>query len=1057
MNDNIIISIISKTYFNIVSLFIFIFGLLLIVFITLQNGLFIGEITLANVHVEQLYIKWNNKIDISAKEISIEKLEDSNSTFDSKDIKKYLKLVSHSKSWFNSIVFENISYNHKIHTSFKYREHEYGFINVSSDDIALKSSISLSENILHLSISELSNKQRKIEGSGDIYLDTEKITAYTNINLNISNDADLNLYSKITPENLFYKFRSNKNITNIDHLIKIANLPKEVNYWAHDAIDMQYLNIKSIHGYVSYNDLQNAYKNLYVKAVVNRVNYKYNPKLEAIHAKNVILEFKNGILYIFPKNASTYGTDLATSSINIDFTKEEELLTLNLFFDAMLNQEMLTLLETYKIKLPFKQNSGSLSTDLKLIIGLRSIDVEAIGKFYTKKANFHYLGLDIDISNALINLNNSDISVQNMDVQYKTIAQAKVNVSYNAQTSQGAVDFLFNSINLKGVSLKHKSTPLKARYSIASTGDSISVDKSDWKYQGSTLSIDPLSMSFDLQDLKINIPATMVQLDNIGNSFVSGSVDLKTMSTLLQLDILKFEYDGVKLSQSNTPIKIKYNTKLSVYSDNTVHFTVGGSKYKAKRFYVDMDEEGIFRLKHTSIEIGKYIKTKVYAKYNNKTKKSNISLSNFTLKDPNTQKTLYKNSKIILAAQINKENILITSKELDTTFVSQDTGWRLELNSIGRISSRSSLLEKFKIEEGSFTLYKNNNDKYTRFNSSLVYPFGVLVKNNIPMKEYHLEGRIYKEKVYIDINDIVHIEIKDTIDVDLKNSVINIQEALNAIKSSATDDNEARSLDITLKAKNSHLYVNDARKIIYDSVDLQYCNDILTAQLKYDKGDAGLRLQGDDFHLYGKNFNDDFMNNLFALSHSSEGRLSFSISGKVDNYEGTAYIEESTITDYKTLNNILAFVNTIPSLITFNVPGYSKDGIYIKEAYVDFTSKENNFDLKNIFLDSKEIDILGKGSVDITQGNLDVTLNLKTDLGSDLAKVPLVGHILLGEDSISTTLKITGPLADPNVESLIAQEIIVAPINIIKRTLALPYNLIEGVIDTVSENNMTKE
>ncbi|MCF6330599.1 MAG: AsmA-like C-terminal domain-containing protein, partial [Sulfurimonas sp.] len=68
---------------------------------------------------------------------------------------------------------------------------------------------------------------------------------------------------------------------------------------------------------------------------------------------------------------------------------------------------------------------------------------------------------------------------------------------------------------------------------------------------------------------------------------------------------------------------------------------------------------------------------------------------------------------------------------------------------------------------------------------------------------------------------------------------------------------------------------------------------------------------------------------------------------------------------------------------------------------------------------------------------------LKTDLGSAASKIPIVGYILFGDDTISTTLKVIGKLDNPKVKSMIAKDIIVAPINIIKRTLSLPFNLLK--------------
>ena len=92
MNDKTVINTISTIYFTIVSFLSFIFLLLTAVFIILQNGLYIDSISIPNIQVKQLYIKWNEKVDISIKEISVVKKESNNKAeFNYKELDKYLK------------------------------------------------------------------------------------------------------------------------------------------------------------------------------------------------------------------------------------------------------------------------------------------------------------------------------------------------------------------------------------------------------------------------------------------------------------------------------------------------------------------------------------------------------------------------------------------------------------------------------------------------------------------------------------------------------------------------------------------------------------------------------------------------------------------------------------------------------------------------------------------------------------------------------------------------------------------------------------------------------
>ncbi|MFA7501328.1 MAG: AsmA-like C-terminal domain-containing protein, partial [Sulfurimonas sp.] len=103
--------------------------------------------------------------------------------------------------------------------------------------------------------------------------------------------------------------------------------------------------------------------------------------------------------------------------------------------------------------------------------------------------------------------------------------------------------------------------------------------------------------------------------------------------------------------------------------------------------------------------------------------------------------------------------------------------------------------------------------------------------------------------------------------------------------------------------------------------------------------------------------------------------------------------------------------------------------------------KDDIYNVSDFYLESKEIEIVGRGEASIEKNSINLDLNLKTDLGSSVSKIPLVGYILLGEESISTSLKVTGALDNPDVSTQVAKDIAVAPFNIIKRALTYPLEL----------------
>ncbi len=1020
--------------------------LLISLFVVLQNGLYLDNVSISNIHAKNIYIKWDNKINVSMQELQIDTKKDKTKLtipFTFKEVSKYIKIISQTTNWFHSIVISSIQIG-DTSGSFKYTNDDQGFLVLQSPTLQLKSNIYFHSRFLKILINNFEDKKKSLQGKGIIVFDTDTKRIYTKINLDIHKDANLTIYSMSDSKHLVYNVVSNQNITNISHLIKIAHLPKEVIYCVYTAIKMNYLSINEFHGFINYNDMQNAYKNIHVKASITQLNYTYNPKLDAVHTPQTNLEFKNGILYIRPQNPHSYSMDLGKSWLKIDFSQKEELLTLYLLFDGSLNKDMLHVLNTYKIKLPFLQRKGKVDTNLTITVNLRTIDVNAKGNFYTKKANFDYLGLNIDIYNAHIQLDNYDVLIDKMNAQYKHIAQADVHVRFNAKKAIGTIHLDFNKINSNGLSLITNQQPLHVTYNINPNQDTIDIQASKWKFKTQTISLDKLLVDFNLNTLKANIPIVFFKVGTLASGYMNGVINLKTSKMNFDVDLLKLQYSGIKLSQTTTPLRVQYDKILSVSSSKEIFFTVNGSEYKAKNFSIDFKNESIF-LKHTFLEISQYISTKIYANYDFNSKKSHISLSDFILKNPKTGKTLYKNNKILLGGYIDGKNITIDSKELGAIFVLNNDEWRLTLNSIASIAQKSQFLRKYKLDDGEISFYKKSDALYTHFQANILYPYPLLVDKNKEISKYTISGKITKEqKIYLRINKNINVKIDKDVKIKIHDSGLNIDKIIDFTKQIITSNTTAKSdFKLSVDAINSYLYLGNNRYAISDAMHLQYYNNIVTAQLTYRKGNAGFKLQNNTFHLYGKNFDDKFMEKLFVLSKFSGGRLDFSMNGTLDDYQGIFYMNDTNMLDYKLLNNVLAFINTVPSLVTFSLPGYNKKGLHVNNAYVKFHAKKGVFDISDIYLESKEMTILGKGNANVKKNTIDLTLNLKTDLGSNLSKIPLVGYIIFDGKSISTTLKVSGKLNDPTVNTMLAKDIVVAPLNIIKRTLTLPYELLK--------------
>ena len=1019
--------------------------------------MYIDNISLPNIKIKQLYIKWNEKLDLSVKETFVVK---ENSTTDPKvnfkSISNSFKKVLLFHTWFEHIVIDKIVFN-DINAKFSYKDGEEGFLVASSPTLSLKSSLSFDNEFMDLKIENLKDKKRKISVHGNIILDTINSELASYIDININDEILLNTVAYSNDKKFFYKITSPKDIKDITYTMELLPLPEEARYWAYKAFTTSSITLNSAHGWLEYKNLSEAYKNIYASATGHDLSYTYNPKLKPVDTKATDVEYKNGVLYIRPKQAFSYNFYLNKSWLKIDFTKKEELLTLHLLFDAKLNRDILYILNAYGIRVPFLQNSGRTKTNLKIAVNLRTIAVNAKGDFFTKKANFNYSGANIDVKDLYVLLDNYDITINDMYAKYKDIANTVVNAKYNAKSSKGTIDIKVKDLDLQSSDIPlHNTQSFNVLYTLSPSQDNIKIENTAWLYKDKIVNVDKLDIPFDLKKLVVNIPATLVEVPTIASAYVSGTSNIKTKISDLNIDLLTFKYSGLELSQSNTPVKLTYDKKLSIQSNNKIQFTFNNFDCALEKTLIDMQPDKI-KLKHSILSINNIVKANITGDYNLDKSNGLITSKSLNFGTKKFPDLFSNNKKVDFNISNSSDEFSISSSALNMAYKESEGQWKVNINSLKDIAQNSKLLQDYNVTSGNLLIAESHDGKDIDFTANVKYPYKILVIDNKPVQNYVISGKVNKKtnKVTFSVNDAINVNVNNDISVRVKNSGINLSAAFDLMKNIHLDSDGDVDKNIILRANNSYLYISKNRHIIFDYATLQYFNKIITAQFTHAKGKAGLKFENEKFHIYGENFNDKFMDNLFALSKFKGGSFEFSMDGTTSEYDGIFHVKDTTVLDYKVLNNVLAFVNTIPSLITFSIPGYDSNGLKVSNAYMNFHAKDNVFDISDIYLDSQEINILGRGTADYNTNNIDVLLNLKTDLGSTMSKVPLVGYILLDGNTISTTLSITGALDNPDVKTLLARDIAVAPLNIVKRVLTLPYHLLAN--DTNTTSNDTNE
>ena len=1045
MKEISISSAISKLHSIIVSFFLFIFLSLVIIFISIINGVEIKSLNFPSFNIEKLYIKWDKKLIVTAQSIEIKTSKETTTKFNyKKNLKTGFKILRNTYDLSNlvqEIDIKKIAIN-DLDISFRYKIGENSFLSIKSNKIKVLCKIKAEKDRTFIHINQFYDTKKQFHLNGLAIIDNKKEEISSKLQIHILNDADLSLYLYANTDKLEYNLKSHKSINDLSKIIKLLNIPKDINLWVYDAIKVKDANLKSLYGSINLVHPDDMMKHIYADADFDNLEYTFNTKLAPITTSNAHLIFDKGILHIRFKNGKFHNQDLNNSYADIDFNPDKYLLTLHFKDLLSLDSDVLNLLKTYNVNIPFMQTSSKVDTNLFVYLKLENSKTDVDGNFTLKQGTFLYKNMNLDASNGFVTLDGSHVDIQRLKLSYKDSIDTNVSGILNVNKRVGKLDIDINKMNFSHLMLKPSKAKAHLTYLVAPNEDSIIVPPLFFDYKGDEIKTDAFNLKFNIETLYAKLSKFQVSMSDKISGYLWGDIDLDKLIANLNLDIFKLQYKKMQLDQTLLPLFIKYDKKLQISTVNKTFFKTKDNKVILSPIQVIYDA-GKFKIANANISIVDMLNTNFTLNYDTNTSSGNVLLQKVDLKNEYLKSFFNKHETYTLNVSTKNTNTEIFMDKYNTKFILQENGlWALSCQDFSKIYKNVPLFKDYNITDGNMTVASTSQDDSLFFSGTVKYPYKLLVKDNVPLDIYKVNGIYSPEKIDFKINNDLQVEVNKGIKLSSNNIGFNIPEFVkfNNEHKINTDSKEAISID--LKAKNSYLYFKEDRKMLADELDVQYFNSDITAQLKHKKGTAGFNLNKYGmFYLHGKNFDDMFMEKLFATSKFSQGALSFTFNGAFDDFSGIIEINNSILKEYKALNNVFAFVNTVPSLVTFSVPDYSQKGLHVKNMYVGFIAKKGLYDLSDLSLISQEIKINGKGTMNLRSDTLDLNLNLKTDLGSKASKIPIVGYILFGKDSISTSLKVTGSIYDPDVSTTVAKDIISAPLNIIKRTLMLPIEL----------------
>ena len=1048
-----ITKIISTIHFSLISLIIFITLISISFFIFLEHAIVLKEIDFLDFNVKNLHVRDDNGLILDIGSIDIKKREKKSSS--GFKYKKLIKIIDETEpfiSLFKSINIKSIkSDDIDIYLSYKAKK---GFkLKVKGSRFCADISAVLTKKYLTANILKLDTNDKFLHVSGLILLDRADDATYAELNTTFAKRDRQNTYLIADAKGVKFNTHYLTPVTTLKEIAQFTNLHRDIRPWIIDYVKGDYPHLQKLSGYIPYDNPMFLLHTLKAKAYWSSVAYSFQKGFKAAVSKRVDLIFDNGVLKIMPRDAYFYTHKGGNTSISIDFKPKDELLSVHIDTVATLDKILLDLIKSYGIKIPVEQKSGKTDADLTIYVDLQTENITALGNFRLHESEISFHNTDYKVNSADVKIVDSFVTLKDVNISYKDLAKGVLDAKIDASKQEGKFDINLYDVNVSD-ELSLKSKPLHVRYNmIPDSLDRIDVKPSLWNIAGRGLHVKAISSAFNYDKLQAYIPKTDINISNSLQATVYGSADIKNMYYDFNTTLKKFNFSKLSFKDDNLHVNFNYRDNLHIICKQNSTWDYSGIKLKFSKLNSSINSDNIV-IHNANFILDDDLKADIVGNFSIKDDRGSFLLKNISVENDKIGKILSHKESLPVEFKLLDNSFDILIPKFNFSLLALKEGWRLNIPDISQFSKYSTLMQDFNITKGSLHIGKtlNRNDYY--FTGEIEYAYPFLVKNSTPQSSYKFFGNFDKNSTSIKINDTLNVKVDDKITLTCKDTGFNINAFANFINDHNTSESN-ESMTFTLNAQNSFIYFSKQRKALADTISIKAKDSDILATLVYKKGGAIFQMHMGEFYLFGKHFSDVFMNHFLSLSKYRGGDFSFAVRGNIDKFKGVARIDNSRIKDYVLLNNVLAFINTIPSLASFALPNYAKNGIMLKEAYAAFEYEDKIMHFNAVKFDSGEVDIYGKGDADYLNDKINIKLNLKTHLGKNVSKLPVVGYILVGDDgSAATAFNITGRLSNPTVDTALAKDIVVAPFNILKRTIVYPFHLIKKLID---EDNATKE
>lgn len=941
-----------------------------------------------------------------------------------------------------------------------------GRIDLSSPVFSLQANLGFEDGSLVVDMEKLESEQFKSNASGEIRFDLKEKRGIGHFTAKLAGSLPVLLELNVDSQQLSFQGKENDVITTITPLVDLFGLDQNIQRWITGYLTGSRYELKSFKGDFPWENPLHLLESFSAEVRVEGCEYTFAPGLEPIKTAYTDVAFKQGVLKILPHAGRFYGQNTEDSWLDINFNDFENIiLTAYILTHAVGNADIMNLLEYYNIALPFVQKTGKTGVDLTLAINLNQLEVNTKAIFQIEDGLVEYKSKPYRVQNAVVHLLNSKVTIDKMQCSMEDLFKADVSGVIDAGVGRGDIDVVLEELKVpvgnSALTLAPSDSKTELQVQMRPDGSRVIAGASSWKVGVFSLQLGAFDTPFSFDEFSGKLPPTRLSVrtqveESLLEVDVAGSFSLQKKQVDLHCSVKKYSAKDVLLISHDMPINIEYGDGLiihslekSMWSINAIPVTLFPASFSFNN--------NIQSIKSEKVIYGDFIEGAISGFYDFGVSKGEFFIDEPRFRTEQLSRLLDPESSQTIEIDGSGEHLRILVPGLDLVIsTGENKQWTAHFQSLKAAHDHSPLLQQFKLDAGEVRIASPGPGIPYSFTAEIPYPYPFLVHNGKPMEIYHIRGEMSEGDLQVEINSSFSLRYTDSLKIRSKDIAYNIPVIFKfmeeCLRPGKVKSAEEKTINAVLQATDSGMYLAADSQLVADTIELSIVDKKMDMELSIGEGSIVVTMEEGTFSLTGENLDDTFMNGLLPDAHVKGGRMEMAVQGQFDDFSVLIKVEDTLLEDFKTLNNILAFVNTIPSLVTFSLPSYSSSGLRVDSAMAGMRVKDGVATCETLRIQSPELSMAGTGWVDFPEKEIAMDFNLITQTKKNIQKIPLIGYIFAGkEKQPSITVKVTGDMMNPEVESGVFREVATIPFSMLYRTLALPAHLVSPMFSDDDE------